>query len=215
MDGPRSQHALQVLDALVAHWPDAHCELNHRSAWELVVAVSLSAQTTDIAVNKVTPPLFARFPTVHAFADASPHDVEPYIRTIGLYRNKAKNVVAAARHVRDVFGGTVPSQRAQLESLPGVGKKTAAVIVANCFGEPAIAVDTHVGRVARRIGLTKHEDPDKVEQELTSLWPRERLLQAHHTLIFQGRYLCDARKPVCSSCPLSDSCPRIGVERCA
>jgi endonuclease III len=116
--------------------------------------------------------------------------------------------------VMSQHGGVVPRERAQLEELPGVGKKSAAVIVANCFGVPAIAVDTHVGRVSRRLGLTKHEDPDRVEEELTSLWPADRLLSAHHTLIFHGRYLCTARQPMCSSCPLSDDCGRIGVEQC-
>jgi endonuclease-3 len=144
-----------------------------------------------------------------------PEVVEPFIKSIGLYRNKAKNIVAAARRVVDDFGGVVPSGRADLETLPGVGSKSAAVIIANCFGVPAIAVDTHVGRVSRRLGLTKQTDPDKVETALTALWPRERLLQAHHTLIFQGRRICDARKPRCSECPVERDCKKVDVDASA
>jgi endonuclease-3 len=208
----QKQRALRILDALVARFPDAHCELDHKDAWELLVAVALSAQATDVSVNKVTPALFAAYPTVFAMADAHVGDVEQLIKTIGLYRNKAKNIVSAAQQVVQVHGGVVPSARADLEALPGVGKKSAAVLIANCFGVPAIAVDTHVGRVTRRLGLTKHTDPDKVEVELTALWPRERLLEAHHTLIFQGRRTCDARKPRCSECAVANDCNRIDVD---
>ena len=210
----QKERALRILDGLCARFPDARCELDHdpNDPWQLLVAVALSAQATDVSVNKVTPALFAAFPTVHAFAAARAEAVEPYIKSIGLFRNKAKNVVAAARVVVNDFGGVVPPARELLETLPGVGSKSAAVLVANCFGEPAIAVDTHVGRVARRLGLTKQSDPDKVEHELTALWPRDRLLQAHHTLIFQGRRICDARKPRCGECPVAADCRRIGVD---
>ena len=150
-----------------------------------------------------------------AFASAEPAAVEPFIKSIGLYRNKAKNVVAAARRIVDAFNGIVPAAREDLETLPGVGSKSAAVLIANCFDVPAIAVDTHVGRVARRLGLTKHTDPDKVEVELTALWPKDRLLQAHHTLIFQGRRICDARKPRCSECPVVAECKQVGIDRSA
>jgi endonuclease III len=204
--------ALRILDGLVARFPDAHCELDHDGPWQLLVAVVLSAQATDVSVNKVTPALFAAFPTPQAFAVVEPAAVEPFIKSIGLYRNKAKNIVAAARRVVDDFGGVVPSAREDLESLPGVGSKSAAVIIANCFGVPAIAVDTHVGRVSRRLGLTKQTDPDRVEAELTALWPRDRLLQAHHTLIFQGRRICDARKPRCSECPVERDCKKVDVD---
>jgi endonuclease-3 len=210
----QKERALRILDGLCARFPDARCELDHDPAqpWQLLVAVVLSAQATDVSVNKVTPALFAAFPSVQAFAAAAPADVEPYIKSIGLFRNKAKNLVAAARVVVGDFGGVVPPARELLETLPGVGSKSAAVLVANCFGEPAIAVDTHVGRVARRLGLTRQTDPDKVEAELTALWPRERLLQAHHTLIFQGRRICDARRPRCSECPVAADCRRVGVD---
>ena len=210
----QKERALRILDGLCARFPDARCELDHdpTQPWQLLVAVVLSAQATDVSVNKVTPALFAAFPTTAAFAAASPPDVEPWIRTIGLYRNKAKNIVAAAQKVMTEHNGIVPEDRAALEALPGVGSKSAAVLIANCFGVPAIAVDTHVGRVARRLGLTKHTDPDKVEAALTALWPRDRLLQAHHTLIFQGRRICDARKPRCSECPVAAECRRVDVD---
>lgn len=204
--------ALRILDGLVARFPDAHCELDHVDAWQLLVAVALSAQATDVSVNKVTPALFAAYPTVFDLAKADVVDVERLIKTIGLYRNKAKNIVAAAKMLVELNNGVVPAEREKLEDLPGVGKKSAAVIIANCFGVPAIAVDTHVGRVTRRLGLTKQTDPDKVEIELTALWPKVRLLEAHHTLIFQGRRICDARKPKCSECPVLADCKRVNVD---
>jgi len=207
--------ALRILDGLVREFPDARCELDHASPWQLLVAVALSAQATDVSVNKVTPALFAAFPTPEALSLVPPEAVEPYIKSIGLYRNKAKNLVAAAQKVMRDFAGEVPRERADLESIPGVGSKSAAVIIANCFDVPAIAVDTHVGRVSRRLGLTKQADPDKVEAELTALFPRDRLLQAHHTLIFQGRRICDARKPRCSVCPVRVDCKRVGVDNSA
>lgn len=207
--------ALRILDALCTAFPDARCELDYAEdqPWQLLVAVVLSAQATDVSVNKVTPGLFAAYPTVAAFADASPVDVEKHIKSIGLYRNKAKNVVSAAQQVMQKHAGIVPSAREDLEALPGVGKKSAAVIIANCFGVPAIAVDTHVGRVARRLGLTRHEDPNKVELVLTALWPEDRLLSAHHTLIFHGRRICHARTPTCSTCPVEQDCRRVGVDK--
>lgn len=207
----QKHRALRILDALVERFPDARCELDHDSPWQLLVAVVLSAQATDVSVNKVTPALFAAFSSVQHFAIAHAADVEPLIQSIGLFRNKAKNIVGAARQIVAEHGGTVPAERVALEALPGVGAKSAAVLIANCFGVPAIAVDTHVGRVARRLGLTVHTDPDKVETQLTALLPRARLLQAHHTLIFQGRRICDARKPRCSECPVAKECKKVGV----
>ena len=208
----KRDRALRILDALVERFPDARCELDHDGPWQLLVAVVLSAQATDVSVNKVTPALFAAFPDVQRFAAADAAAVEPLIQSIGLFRNKAKNVVGAARKIVDDHDGVVPSDRSALEALPGVGAKSAAVLIANCFGVPAIAVDTHVGRVSRRLGLTRHTDPDKVETQLTALWPRERLLQAHHTLIFHGRRICEARKPRCSDCPVEPECKKVGVD---
>lgn len=209
----RRARALLILDALKDRFPEAKIELDFAegNAWELLVAVVLSAQSTDAGVNKATPGLFKAFPDVYAFARARPDEIEPYIKTLGLYRNKAKSLVGAARKIVEEHGGQVPAARSVLETLPGVGPKSAAVIVANCFGEPAIAVDTHVGRVTRRLGLTKNEDPDKVEEDLTALLPRDRLLEAHHTFIWHGRRICAARRPKCEECPVEKLCDKVGV----
>jgi endonuclease-3 len=205
--------ALYFLDKISARFPDAKIELDYdrKDPFTLLVAVMLSAQTTDVNVNKATPALFKAFKDVRAFARATPEEVEPYVRSLGFFRNKAKAVCATARRLVDEFGGKVPSERAVLETLPGVGAKTAAVVVANIFGEPAIAVDTHVARVAQRLGLTKETNPDKIERDLTRLFPRNRLVDAHHTFIWHGRRICKARKPLCSECPVQERCPKIGV----
>lgn len=201
------------LDAICARFPDAKIELDYAPAepWQLLVAVVLSAQCTDKKVNEATPQLFAAFPDVRAFAAATAEEVEPYIRTLGLFRGKARNLVASARRLVEEFGGEVPASRAVLETLPGVGSKSAAVIVSNVFGEPAIAVDTHVARVTRRMGLHEESNPDRIEARLTALFPRQRLLDAHHALIWHGRRICDARKPACDACPVATRCPRVGV----
>lgn len=205
--------AVRILDQLAQRFPEAKIELDFHEGdpWQLLVAVVLSAQSTDAGVNKVTPLLFQTFPTVRDFAATTPAQLEPFIKTLGLYRNKAKALVGAAKKIVAEHGGRVPGERAKLEELPGVGSKSAAVIVANVFNEPAIAVDTHVGRVTRRIGLTKQTDPDKVEAELTALLPRERLLEAHHVFIWHGRRICAARKPLCSECPVEKECHQVGV----
>lgn len=212
---PQRERALRILDALGERFPEAKIELDYHAGdpWQLLVAVVLSAQSTDAGVNKVTPALFAALPDVHAFARAAPAEVEGHIKTLGLFRNKAKSLVGAARAIVADHGGKVPAERALLEELPGVGKKSAAVIVANAFGQPAIAVDTHVGRVSRRLGLATEEDPWKVELELTALLPKERLLEAHHTLIWHGRRICHARRPRCEECPVERWCHKVGVER--
>jgi endonuclease-3 len=209
------QRALTALDGLRGLYPEARSELDFPplDPWRLLVAVVLSAQCSDAAVNRATPALFRAFPDVHAFARAEPKHLEPYLKTLGLFRNKAKNLVLAAQRVATLHGGEVPRAREALESLAGVGTKSAAVIVANAFGTPVIAVDTHVGRVARRLGLTRHQDPDKVEATLTALLPRERLLEAHHTLIWHGRRVCDARAPRCVTCALEPGCRKVGVPR--
>jgi endonuclease-3 len=209
----KKSRAQDFLDQLVKAYPDAQIELDYKKndPWQLLVVVSLSAQTTDKKVNEISPALFKKFKNIKAFADASPEEVEPYIKTLGLYRNKAKHLVLAAQKILMDFAGKVPSDRARLESLAGVGKKTAAVVVANAFHQPAIAVDTHVARVARRLGLTTAVNPDKIEAELTCLWPGPMLLKAHHTLIIHGRVTCIARKPKCNVCPVTSTCPRVGV----
>lgn len=205
--------ALYFLDKICARFPEAQIELcfDKKDPWQLLVAVALSAQTTDKAVNKVTPSLFETYPSVQDFALATPQEIEPFVKTLGFFHNKAKNLVLAARKIVQDFEGKIPKERALLESIPGVGPKSAAVIIANAFGVPAIAVDTHVGRVARRLGLTKHTDPSKVEADLTRLFPKKRLLEAHHAFIFHGRRICHARKPNCLECPVFKKCPQIGI----
>lgn len=207
------REALYYLNKITGQYPDARIELDYdeRDPWQLLVAVVLSAQCTDKKVNEATPGLFRAFPDVYAFARASAEEVEPYIKTLGLFRGKARNLVASARTLVALYDGEVPSERPVLESLPGVGKKSAAVIVANVFGQPAIAVDTHVGRVTRRMGLTTNTNPDKVEQDLTALFPKRRLLEAHHAFIWHGRRICHARRPTCEVCPVRRKCPRVGV----
>lgn len=197
---------LKVLDILEERYPDAECALDHKNVFELIVAVSLSAQTTDKSVNQVTPELFAHYPTPQALAEAEAIDVEEYIHRIGMYRTKAKNIVAMAKKLCDDFGGEVPNDYDSLVSLPGVGRKTANVVLAVGFGQQRIAVDTHVFRVANRIGLTCEKDVLKTELSLMERIPEERWSRTHHSLIFHGRQCCDARKPKCDDCPINTYC---------
>ena len=203
----RRARAAAVLEGLRACYPDAKTELDFRTPFQLVIATLLSAQATDVSVNAATPALFARYPTPEAMAAATPEEVEPFVRTIGLYRNKAKNAVAAARRIVEHYDGEAPQTVDELVTLPGVGRKTANVVVANAFGVPAIAVDTHVGRLARRLGFSKHADPDKVEADLQRLFPPEEWVFLHHALILHGRRVCAARKPACGSCAVAELCP--------
>jgi endonuclease-3 len=211
----RRERAGRILDRLLAHFPDARIELRTApdDAWQLLVAVVLSAQCTDAKVNAVTPALFARFARVQDFAQAQPRQLEPLIRSLGLAPTKARNLVAAARAVVEEHAGQVPSTREALEALPGIGRKSASVILANAFGVPALAVDTHVGRIARRLALTTETDPSRVEAALEALWPPARWLPAHHALIWLGRRVCQARRPRCAECPVQSLCPRRGVSR--
>lgn len=199
--------AERLLEALRARYPDAASELNWRDPFQLLVATILSAQATDAAVNAATPRLFEAFPDAAALAAAEAEEVEPYVRTLGLYRNKAKNLVAAARQIVERHGGRVPEGYDDLLALPGVGRKTANVVSANAFGRPAIAVDTHVGRLARRLGLSRQQNPDKVERDLEKVFPRDQWIFVHHALILHGRRVCRARKPDCPACPLAADCP--------
>ena len=209
----RKQRAAKILKLLMQRFPDARIELDYRAGepWQLLVAVMLSAQCTDVKVNQVTPALFSAYPDVNSFADADVADVKDHIKTLGLAPTKAKNIVASAQVLRAKYKGIVPAVRSQLEALPGIGRKSASVILANAFGIPALAVDTHVGRVTRRMGLTKEQNPDKVEAALEALWPQSDWLQAHHLLIWQGRRICSARKPDCAACPIHDLCWQVDV----
>jgi endonuclease-3 len=199
--------ALRILDELHQVYPDAKTELEHSNPFELLVSTILSAQATDKSVNEASPALFKKYPDAFALAQATPKEVMPYIKTIGLYRNKAKNLVATAKQLVENHNGEVPSDFEAITKLPGVGRKTANVVLSNAFGRPAIAVDTHVGRLARRMSLSKHENPDKVEVDLENLFPQNQWIFAHHALILHGRRVCDARKPKCEICSLNKLCP--------
>ena len=203
----RRARAAELLARLREEYPDARTELDYRTPFELLVATILSAQATDVSVNRASPALFERFPDAAALAAAEPAEVEPFIRTIGLYRTKAKNLVGTARALVERHGGEVPSGFEAMLALPGVGRKTANVVLSNAFGRPAIAVDTHVGRLARRLGLSRAEDPDRVEEDLMRLFPEEDWVFLHHALILHGRRVCAARRPACAGCPLADVCP--------
>lgn len=196
-----------ILEVLETMFPDAKAELDYTNDYELLVAVILSAQTTDIAVNKVTPALFKAYPSTKELAKADLKDVEKHIKTIGLYKNKSKHIVTMANQVEELHGGVIPSKRKDLENLAGVGRKTANVVLANSFGIPTLAVDTHVHRVSKRLGLVKKTDNVyQTEQKLYKLFPKDKWIKLHHQLIFFGRYQCTARNPKCGSCPLYDIC---------
>lgn len=205
------RRAKAVLDLLRDTYPDARTELEFTTPYELLVATVLSAQATDKSVNAATPALFARFPTAHELSLATPEEVEPFIRTIGLYRNKAKNLVRLAQLLVERHAGEVPDDFDAVVALPGAGRKTANVVLSNAFGRPAIAVDTHVGRLSRRLGFSTHLDPDKVEADLMLLFPAEAWIFLHHALILHGRRVCLARRPLCETCVLNAHCPQVGV----
>ncbi len=200
----KAQYIINELDRL---FPDAHCELVHHNAFELLIAVVLSAQTTDERVNMVTPSLFKKYPDAFSLADAQLHDVEEIIKSIGLYHNKAKNIINLSMSLVDNFKGVVPDKREDLESLPGVGRKSANVVLSNCFDYPAFAVDTHVTRVSKRLKIAKEEDDVLIiEKKLMKLFPKSSWGKLHHQFIFFGRYKCKAKQPLCTDCPFMKIC---------
>jgi endonuclease-3 len=204
----RRARARRILERLEVRYPDAHCELDHRNAFELLAATILSAQCTDARVNMVTPALFARYPDPQALAAADQPAVEELIRSTGFFRNKAKSLLGMARAVVERHGGEIPRTMDELRVLPGVGRKTANVILGNAFGlNEGVTVDTHVGRIARLLRLTRHDDPDKVERDLMAIFAREDWARLSHLLIFHGRRTCIARRPQCGQCVLHDLCP--------
>ena len=207
----KSARTLSIVEKLEQAMPEARIALEYQDELQLLVSVMLSAQATDAVVNTVTPALFAKYRTAQDYARASIPELERMIRRIGLYRGKARNVRAAMQRIAREYGGKLPRTREELYRLPGVGWKTAGVVVNHAFGTPALPVDTHVGRVARRLGLTRQEDPDKVEVELSALLPPEKWGRAHQLLIWHGRRTCIARKPHCSRCVVAQECPRVGV----
>jgi endonuclease-3 len=197
----------EILQRLDATYPNATCALHHNNAWELLVATILSAQCTDVRVNKTTPELFRKYPTVQAVAALKPEQLEPDIRSTGFFRNKAKSVVGAAKMIVSDFGGEVPSEMEQLLTLPGVARKTANVLLGTWFHKnEGVVVDTHVYRISRRLELTTQTDPNKIEQDLVRTLPRERWTSFSHQVIWHGRKLCMARSPKCVDCPLESIC---------
>jgi endonuclease-3 len=202
------ENAAVVYDRLAAHYPDAHCALDFQSPFQLLIATILSAQCTDRRVNMVTPALFKRYPTPEALAAAKPEELEEIIKSTGFFRAKAKSLIGMATGIEERHAGTVPNEMDALVKLPGVGRKTANVVLGNAFDRnEGIVVDTHVGRVSHRLGLTKQTDPVKVEQDLMKLVPRERWTMLSHLLIEHGRQICEARRPKCEICFLNDICP--------
>jgi endonuclease-3 len=205
--------ARAVLRRLRQAMPGARIELAYRDDLQLLVSVILSAQCTDARVNMVTPGLFAAFPDAAAYARATPAELETHVRSLGLFRSKARNIVAAMRRIEAEHGGRVPTTRPALEALPGVGRKTAGVVLVHLGAAHAFPVDTHVGRLARRLGFTRQEDPDRVEEDLRALVPVERWAHGHQLLVWHGRRCCAARAPACERCPVEPLCPRRGVAK--
>lgn len=201
----RTKKQAQILDVLAQMYPDAKPELHFTNPYETLVATMLSAQSTDVQVNKVTPKLFLDYPTVERLAAATPEEILPYVASCG-FKSKATNLVLAARDIVSRFSGQVPSTMEELTSLKGVGRKTANVVMANAFDIPAMAVDTHVFRVSNRLGLANANSVEKTEQQLMQVIPKERWNKAHHWLIFHGRRVCKARNPQCAACALLPLC---------
>ena len=202
----------KVLRRLKRAFPEAGCALRFSSSLELLVATILSAQCTDVQVNKITPALFAKFRLAKDYAEAPLQQIEAAIKSTGFYHNKAKNIQATCRLLLERFGGEVPATMEELTSLPGVGRKTANVVLGNWFGRAeGVTVDTHVFRLSRRMGLAKGNTPEKVEKELVALFPQKEWTNLSHVLILHGRTCCRARKPDCEHCILADCCPRVGV----
>jgi endonuclease-3 len=207
-EGRKTAPPAETLDRLQAIHPDAHCELDHKNAFQLLCATVLSAQTTDVNVNKATPKLFKLYPDAKALAKAEPTDIEPLVATLGFFRQKSKSLVGLARGLVERHGGEVPRTIEELVKLPGVGRKTANVVLGVIWNAPdGVVVDTHVQRIATRLHWTKQTDPIKIEQDLCKLLPRERWTMTSHLLIFHGRRICFARKPACETCGINDICP--------
>lgn len=202
----------RILDILAATYPDAKPALVFSNPFELLIATILSAQSTDEQVNKVTAKLFAHYKTPQEIAQLTQEQLEEYIKGCGLYKNKSKNILATCKILVEKYGGQVPDTLEQLMELPGVGRKTANVVLSNAFGQDAIAVDTHVFRVSNRLGLACAKDPLETEKQLQQNIPQKYWSQAHHWLIYHGRLICKARKPKCRKCPVESLCPKINVK---
>ena len=208
----RKARAAEIYEILLAEHPDAECALRHASPYELAVATILSAQCTDARVNMVTPELFRRYPDPESLADALPQELEEIIRSTGFFRNKTRNLIGMANFLIDEHGGELPRNMKELSALPGIGRKTANVILGNAFGiDEGVVVDTHVKRLSARMGFTKEASPVKIEQDLMKLFPRGVWTMLAHLLIYHGRQVCNARKPRCNQCAISHLCPSSAV----
>lgn len=205
------RRARRINRALAGKYPYAHAELDFRNPFELLVATVLSAQTTDVTVNQVTRVLFARYPDARALAEADPADLETILKPTGFFRAKARNVIALCTRLVDEYDGVVPGRLEDLVTLPGVGRKTANVVLGNGFGIPGISVDTHFARLAKRFGWTQSDDPVQIEQDVAELFDRKDWTMLSHRVIFHGRRVCHARKPACGACPVATWCPSFGL----
>ena len=208
----RQARAEQIVAALKNEYPDPHCALEHQNPFQLMIATILSAQCTDVRVNKVTPDLFKKYPSVQSFAKAPQAELEEMIRTTGFFRNKSKSIIGASQRIMNQYGGQVPRDMESLLTLPGVARKTANVVLGTAFGTASgVVVDTHVFRITHRLGLTKGKTPEKVEIDLMRSIPPDEWINFSHRLIQHGRKVCVARKPACERCVLEEVCPKIGV----
>ena len=208
----KKELALRSVEALKEEYPDAICSLEYRDPLQLLIATRLSAQCTDARVNQVTPALFARFPTLEAFCEGTEEEIGELIRSCGFYNSKSKDILAACRMIRDEFDGKVPDTIEDLTRLPGVGRKTANLVVGDIYGKPAVVTDTHCIRIAGRIGLTKNTVPVKVEDDLRAVLPPEESNDFCHRLVLHGRAVCTARKAYCEKCCLADFCKKAGID---
>jgi endonuclease III len=209
---PVRTRARRIVRLLARLYPDARCALNYENPLQLLIATILSAQCTDARVNQVTPALFARYPNAKAFATADLRELETAIQSTGFFRNKARNIQECCKQLASQYKGQVPRTLEELVKLPGIGRKTANVILGSAYDVPGITVDTHVGRLSRRMGLTTKSDPQKVERDLMGLIPKKEWTMFSHRMIYHGRQVCFARKPNCAGCALAKICPKIGVQ---
>lgn len=202
----KKERASAIIDILDRLYPGAGCSLDYSDPLQLMISTQLAAQCTDARVNMVTPALFSKYRNVYDFAAADPMELERDIRSTGFYHNKARNIISACKMVISDFGGEVPSNMQDLLKLPGVGRKTANLVLGDCFGIPGVVIDTHAKRLSNRIGLTENEDPEKIEHDLMKVLPRENWSRFCHQLVYHGRAVCNARKPACESCDISQYC---------
>ena len=211
--GQKKVRAMEIINIFNEEYKDADCTLDYETPLQLLIATQLAAQCTDARVNLVTPALFEKYKSVYDFADAKEDELSALIHSTGFYRNKTKNIIACCKKIIADFGGEVPQTMEELLSLPGVGRKTANLVLGDVFGIPGIVVDTHAGRLSRRMGFTKNTDPHKVEIDLLKIIPPEHQTQFCHQLVFHGRKYCDARKPLCDTCPINTVCPKKECEK--